>query len=415
MTTQFMIISLTIAILGLMAVIGLYIATDGFANKSVISRTAVPVPVAKTLPMTDQAVQGEPQSASADTATAVLANGCFWCVEHDLEPLHGVIEVVSGYTGGTTDNPTYTNHTAAGHREAVLVTYNPQKISYANLVEHIIKHGDPTDAAGSFYDRGPQYAPAIYYSNDAEAAVARSVISAVDATGTFDAPLPLNVLPRSTFYPAEDYHQDYAKKNALKYSYYRNASGRTAYIDEVWGSERTTFTISNALTPNNISTETQTTSMQPFTKNSWDNFVKPDLATLKSTLGEVAYKVTQEDGTERAFTSSYDKNFERGIYVDVVSGEPLFSSRDKYDSGTGWPSFVAPITPEAVTLHEDKKLFSTRTEVRSRFADSHLGHVFNDGPQDRGGMRYCMNGVALRFIPEADMEASGYGAWTPML
>ncbi len=413
MNRQNLMMSLLVVILTAMIVLGLYIATDRFADKAAVSLPPVPVP---SLDTSDDTTKPEAVvvSEGVTQATAVLANGCFWCVEHDLEPLPGVVEVISGYTGGTTDTPTYENHTAAGHREAVLVTYNPQIITYANLVEHIIKHGDPTDATGSFYDRGPQYAPAIYYANQTEAAIARNVITAVDATGVFDAPLPLQVLPRSTFYPAEDYHQDYAKNNALKYSYYRNASGRTAYIDGVWGSERTTFSISNALQQPS-GTVQPTTSMQPYTESSWDTFVKPDAATLRATLSEGAYKVTQEDGTERAFTSPLDKNFERGIYVDVVSGEPLFSSRDKFDSGTGWPSFVAPITEGAVTLHEDKKLFSTRTEVRSRFADSHLGHVFNDGPRDRGGMRYCMNGVALRFIAEAEMEAAGYGDWKAML
>lgn len=371
-----------------------FVATDGFADRAAISGAPV-----SALP-----------NADTHTATAVLANGCFWCVEHDLEPLAGVLDVVSGYTGGTTDDPTYTNHAAGGHREAVLVTYNPQIITYANLVEHIIKHGDPTDTGGSFYDRGPQYVPAIYYSTADEAAAARAVIAAVDRTGVFDAPLPLAVLPRATFYPAEDYHQDYAKNNALKYSYYRTASGRTAYIDRVWGAERTTFTLSNSLS-SPVQTTAPETTMDTAIQKSWENFVKPSEAELREQLSPLAYKVTQEDGTEPAGSHPYDKNYERGIYVDVVSGEPLFSSRDKYDSGTGWPSFVAPITETAVTLHEDRKFFVTRTEVRSAIADSHLGHVFTDGPKDRGGMRYCMNGVALRFVPESAMEAAGYGSF----
>jgi peptide methionine sulfoxide reductase msrA/msrB len=153
----------------------------------------------------------------------------------------------------------------------------------------------------------------------------------------------------------------------------------------------------------------------PFTAESWNNYTKPSSDELRKTLSDIAYRVTQEDGTERAGTSPLDKNYEPGIYVDIVSGEPLFSSRDKYDSGTGWPSFVQPISDEVVTLHEDRKLFSTRTEVRSRYADSHLGHVFPDGPADRGGMRYCMNGAALRFIPLAEMESTGYGAWVSLV
>lgn len=157
-----------------------------------------------------------------------------------------------------------------------------------------------------------------------------------------------------------------------------------------------------------LATPTEATLATGFT---WKTYTKPDKAVLKATLDPLAYKVTQEEGTERAGSHPYDKVYERGIYVDILSGEPLFSSRDKYDSGTGWPSFTAPISPTAVTEHIDKKLFSTRTEIRSAIADNHLGHVFSDGPQDRGGLRYCMNGVALRFIPEAEMAAQGYSDW----
>ena len=148
--------------------------------------------------------------------------------------------------------------------------------------------------------------------------------------------------------------------------------------------------------------------MSPITGAAWENYVKPNDETLKATLDELAYRVTQKEGTERAGTSPLDKEYGRGIYVDILSGEPLFSSRDKFDSGTGWPSFTAAISADAVTEHEDRKLFSTRTEIRSRYADNHLGHVFPDGPTDRGGLRYCMNGVALRFVPETEMVANGY-------
>ncbi len=356
-------------------------------------------------PMKDNMTTG-----TTTLATALFANGCFWCVEHDLEPVIGVVSVVSGYAGGTSENPTYENYGVSGHREVVLVTYDPSIISYGNLVEHILKHGDPTDADGSFYDRGQQYAPALYFADDAEKAIAEEVVAAVNASGKFAAPLPIALLPRPVFYQAEEYHQDYAKKNPLRYNYYRSASGRTKYITNIWGDDLTQFSFSTI--PASVAeVASPTVQAMPFTPSTWEQFVKPSDAVLRAQLTEVAYKVTQQDGTERAFSSSLDKNYARGIYVDVVSGEPLFSSRDKYDSGTGWPSFVAPIAEGVVTLHEDNTFFSTRTEVRSRFADSHLGHVFPDGPADRGGMRYCMNGAALRFIPEADMEAAGYGAW----
>jgi peptide methionine sulfoxide reductase msrA/msrB len=339
---------------------------------------------------------------------ALFANGCFWCVEHDLEKVDGVLSVLSGYGGGTTENPTYENYSKGGHREVVEVMYDPKKVSYANLVEHIIKHGDPTDATGSFYDRGIYYAPALYYKNDTDKQTAEAVIDAVDALKVFEKPLPLAVLPSVKFYPAEDYHQDYAKKNPLRYSYYRSSSGRTNFFEKVWGSEASTFTISNALNKEPVKVITST-NMKQFSKDSWNDFVKPSESELRKMLTKEQYSVTQEEGTESPRSHAYDKLTDVGIYVDVVSGEPLYFSKDKYDSGTGWPSFVKPISLDVVTLKVDKKLFSTRTEVRSRYADSHVGHVFDDGPSDRGGKRYCMNGAALLFIPKAQMEEKGYG------
>jgi peptide methionine sulfoxide reductase msrA/msrB len=353
---------------------------------------------------------GEP--ATATRRTAVVANGCFWCVEHDLQKVPGVIEVVSGYSGGTTENPTYENYGAGGHREVVEVTYNPTVVSYGNLVEHILKHGDPTDAEGSFYDRGVSYSPAVYYETEEERVAALAVIAAVNDSGAFSNPVTIPVIERSTFFAAEDYHQDYAKKNPIRYNYYRAASGRTKFYEGVWGSDANTFQFSKGPETPEVTTseEITTNTMRPlFTATSWVNFTKPSEEVLRQTLTDIAYRVTQEDGTERAGTSPLDKVYEPGIYVDIVSGEPLFSSRDKFDSGTGWPSFVRPISDDVVTLHEDRKLFSTRTEVRSRYADSHLGHVFPDGPADRGGLRYCMNGAALRFIPLTEMESAGYG------
>lgn len=340
--------------------------------------------------------------------TAVLGNGCFWCVEHDLREVGGVLDVTSGYTGGTTESPTYENYAEGGHREVVLVTYDPRRVSFANLVEHIVKHGDPTDAGGSFYDRGPQYAPAIYFATETEKNDARKVIDAIDELRVFEKPLPLVIIPRVQFWPAEEYHQNYAEKNPLRYKYYRNGSGRDAFIKKHWGDQTDKFTVSNDQRVD-LSTSNSTPSTTP--TKPWETYVKPPAEKLRALLSPVAYEVTQEEGTESPFANAYDKNHAEGIYVDILSGEPLYSSKDKYDSGTGWPSFVKPISPTAVTLREDNGLFTTRTEVRSRYADSHLGHVFDDGPADRGGMRYCMNSAALRFIPLVDMEKEGYGEY----
>ncbi len=377
-----------------------------------VNAEKAPVPLSEvgttTIPESEKV--SLPSSATTGTIPqsteklALLADGCFWCVEHDLEEVVGVSKVVSGYAGGKGDNPTYENYVGLGYKEVVLVTYDPSKVTYANLVEHIIKHGDPTDASGSFHDRGLQYAPAIYYENDAEKAEARRVISAVDAMNVFNDPLPLVLLPTTKFWPAEEYHQDFAKKNPLKYGYYRTGSGRTAFIEKTWGDRASKFEVPPAspnITPKAIT--------PVYNAHSWDNFVKPNEEKLRALLTPIQYTVTQEKGTESPHDNAYDKNYEEGIYVDVVSGEPLYFSKDKYDSGTGWPSFVKPISDEVVVLKEDNGFFTKRTEVRSRYADSHIGHVFDDGPQDRGGKRYCMNSAAMRFIVKSDMEKEGYG------
>jgi peptide methionine sulfoxide reductase msrA/msrB len=352
-------------------------------------------------------------TSTEGTKTMLVAGGCFWCVESDLEKLPGVRAAVSGYAGGQTENPTYENYGAGGHREVVEVTFDPSVVSFSEIAIYTIKHIDPTDGAGSFFDRGLSYAPALYFDTKEEKQQLESIIADIDENGPYDKPLELLVLERPKFWAAEDYHQDYYKGtlSGIKYQYYRKGSGRDAYIEKFWGTETgpnlpwESGIDEEEIAPEPVGTSTDTVS----TASSWLNYQKPSAEILKGTMEALAYKVTQEDGTERADTSPLDKIYERGIFVDILSGEPLFSSRDKFDSGTGWPSFTAPIKPEAVTAHIDKKLFSTRTETRSAIADNHLGHVFPDGPQDRGGLRYCMNGVALRFVPEAEMVAGGYG------
>ncbi len=331
---------------------------------------------------------------SSAHATALFAGGCFWCVQHDLEQLDGVVRVTAGYAGGTTERPTYENYAAGGHREVVEVEYDPEVLSFRELLEYAITHIDPTDAEGSFADRGSAYSPAIYYANDAEKDSAEAVLADITARAVYDRPLAVAVLPRAPFWPAEEYHQDYAQKEPLRYGLYREASGRDAFIAQ------------------HAAKMPRTSSASPMeTTKVHASFAKPSKAMLRTTLAPLQYEVTQRNATEPPFNNEYNDNTREGIYVDVVSGEPLFLSSDKFDSGTGWPSFVKPITDDAVVEKTDFSHIWPRTEVRSRHADSHLGHVFPDGPTERGGLRYCMNSAALRFIPREELEKEGYGQY----
>lgn len=350
---------------------------------------------------------GTDMNTGGDIRTMLVAGGCFWCVEADLEKLPGVIEAVSGYAGGTTENPNYDNYGAGGHREVVEVTYDANRVSFEDILIVTMKTTDPTDDNGTFADRGDKYSAAFYYETEAEREIIENLIAEVDANGPYNKPLAIDVEARPTFWRAEDFHQDYYKGtlSALKYKFYRNASGRDDFIEEHWGQNDHSTELPWRTGATAEDTDGSVSSAEA---GFWEGYQKPADEVVKAALSDVAYRVTQKDGTERAGTSPLDKNYERGIYVDVLSGEPLFSSRDKFDSGTGWPSFTRPITNDAVTEHEDRKLFVVRTEVRSAIADNHLGHVFTDGPSDSTGLRYCMNGVALEFVPEAEMVERGY-------
>ncbi|MEM9336805.1 MAG: peptide-methionine (R)-S-oxide reductase MsrB [Patescibacteria group bacterium] len=366
--------------------------------------------VTEEVAMVDTAPEPEPEDAMTavapiaappiNTTTAMVAGGCFWCVEADLEKLPGVISVVSGYAGGTSENPTYDDYNKNGHREVVEVTYNPNVVSFEEILIYTMKHTDPTDDDGSFGDRGDYYSTAFYYETPEQLAIIENLIEEVDEFGPYDKPLAIDVEERPAFWPAEDFHQDYYKGtlSQVKYRFYRNASGRDRFIEQFWGDD----------TDASLHWRTETSSIS---NASWASFVKPADEILRQTLTPEQYRITQEDGTERSFNNEYWDNKEEGIYVDVVSGEPLFSSTHKFDSGTGWPSFTRPIDYNFVTEHDDYKLIVRRTEIRSSIADSHLGHVFNDAPAELGGIRYCMNSASLRFIPKENMLAEGYGAF----
>ena len=333
-------------------------------NLGVKTETGEPVRLAQ------QITSGKEKGENENMKTIYLAGGCFWGTQKFFDQFEGILKTEVGYANGPTENPSYREVCMkSGHAETVKVVYDPEIISLEKLIEYYFMTIDPLAYHRQGADKGIQYRTGIYFIDNEDLPVLEA--SYAKEQEKYSQKMEVELLPLENFYTAEEYHQKYLDKNPGGYCHIPKK------LLELQKNEKRTETDEE----------------------------------LRERIGELAYEVTQNAATERPFTGEYDEFFEMGLYVDVVSGEPLFTSMDKYDSGCGWPAFTKPISADAVAESTDTSHFMIRTEVRSSGSNSHLGHVFPDGPEESGGLRYCINSAALRFIPVGDLEAEGYGEY----
>jgi peptide methionine sulfoxide reductase msrA/msrB len=306
---------------------------------------------------------------------ATFAGGCFWCMVKPFDELPGILSVVSGYTGGHTVNPTYEEvcTETTGHAEAVQITFEPELFPYTRLLELYWQQIDPTDKGGQFLDRGYSYRTAIFVHNEQQRQQAEASKRALKASGRFKGPIVTEIVTAGPFYPAEDYHQHYYKTHHMGYKLYRKGSGRDDFAQLKWNNER-------------------------------------DKKRLRMQLTELQYEVTQNQGTEPAFENEHWNNYREGLYVDIITGDPLFSSRDKFDSESGWPSFTKPIDEGLLRKEGDFSQGQVRTALRSRLGNYHLGHLFNDGPEPTR-LHYRLNSASMRFVPKEALGQEGYSSY----
>jgi peptide methionine sulfoxide reductase msrA/msrB len=316
-----------------------------------------------------------------------FAGGCFWGTEHFFQQVRGVVGTEVGYANGNTENPTYeqvVSHTT-GFAETVKVKYDPEQVDLKLLIDLYFKTIDPTSIDKQGNDRGNQYRTGIYSTDKETEAIVKAEVEKL--AKNYSKPVVVETIPLKNFYRAEDYHQDYLDKNPGGYCHI----------------EPGLFEMARNANP------------FPKKESKEVKYQKQDKEVLKKKLTAEQYNVTQENGTERPFQNEYWDETREGIYVDITTGEPLFVSTDKFESGCGWPSFSKPITKKLIDEKLDRTHGMTRVEVRSKTGDAHLGHVFNDGPADKGGLRYCINSASLKFIPKAEMKEKGYGEYISLL